>query len=133
MPARNPQAVRQRTIAPARQRTGQPATPSLDPVFAALNPSALPPARDHSRAAIDAQLLEVHIRGQVAGFSVALTMDGRFQGRNEYSTTTYLLDSDDIARLITELLDATTDADPAWRDQVLGLIRSALDSNAERK
>jgi hypothetical protein len=30
------------------------------------------------------------------------------------------------------LLDATTDADPAWRDQVLGLIRLALGSNVER-
>ena len=59
-------------------------------------------------------------------------MDGRYHRRNERSTTTYLLDSDDIARLISELLDATTDADPAWRDQVPGLIRLVLDSNAER-
>jgi hypothetical protein len=42
MPARNPEAVRQRAIAAARQRTGQPATPTLDPVFVALNPDALP-------------------------------------------------------------------------------------------
>jgi hypothetical protein len=49
MPARNPEAVRQRTIAAARQRTGQPATPSLDPVFVALNPGALP-ARERSPA-----------------------------------------------------------------------------------
>ena len=42
MPARNPEAVRQRAIAAARQRSGQPATPSLDPVFVALNPGALP-------------------------------------------------------------------------------------------
>jgi hypothetical protein len=41
MPARNPEAVRQRAIAAARQRSGQPATPSLDPVFVALNPGAL--------------------------------------------------------------------------------------------
>jgi hypothetical protein len=41
MPARNPEAV--------RQRTGQPATPTLDPVFAALNPDALP-ARERSPA-----------------------------------------------------------------------------------
>jgi hypothetical protein len=39
MPARNPEAVRQRAIAAARQRTGQPA---LNPVFAALNPGAFP-------------------------------------------------------------------------------------------
>jgi hypothetical protein len=45
----NPEAIRQRAIAAARQRTGQPATPSLDPVFAALNPGALP-ARPRSRA-----------------------------------------------------------------------------------
>jgi hypothetical protein len=49
MPARNPQAVRQRAIAAARQRTGQPATPTLDPVFVALNPGALP-ARERSPA-----------------------------------------------------------------------------------
>jgi hypothetical protein len=53
-------------------------------------------------------------------------MDGRFHRRNERSTTTYPY-SEDIARLISELLDATTDADPAWREQVLGLIRLALD------
>ena len=76
---------------------------------------------------IDAQLLEVQKQGQVVGFGVALTMDGRLHRRNERSTTTYLLYSEDIARLISELLDATTDADPAWRDQVLGLIRLALD------
>ena len=49
MPARNPEAVRQRVIAPARQRSGQPATPALDPVFVALNPGALP-ARPRSEA-----------------------------------------------------------------------------------
>jgi hypothetical protein len=37
MPARNPEAVRQRAIDAARQRSGRPATPSLDPVFVALN------------------------------------------------------------------------------------------------
>jgi WhiB family redox-sensing transcriptional regulator len=42
MPARNPEAVRQRAVAAARQRSGQPVTPSLDPVFVALNPHALP-------------------------------------------------------------------------------------------
>jgi hypothetical protein len=42
MPARNPEAVRQRAIDAARQRTGRPATPTLDPVFVALNPGALP-------------------------------------------------------------------------------------------
>ena len=49
MPARNPEAVRQRAIAAAHQRTGQPATPPLDPVFVALNPGALP-ARQRSPA-----------------------------------------------------------------------------------
>jgi hypothetical protein len=49
MPARNPEAVRQRAIAAARQRSGQPATPSLDPVFVALNPDFLP-ARERSPA-----------------------------------------------------------------------------------
>ncbi len=42
MPARNPQAVRQRAIEAARQRTGRPATSSLDPVFVALNHGELP-------------------------------------------------------------------------------------------
>jgi hypothetical protein len=53
MPVRNPQAVRQRAIAAARQRTGQPATPALDPVFVALNPGALP-ARERSPAELHA-------------------------------------------------------------------------------
>jgi len=51
MPARSPEAVCQRAIAAARQRSGQPATPSLDPVFVALNPGALP-ARPRSLAAL---------------------------------------------------------------------------------
>jgi hypothetical protein len=42
MPARNPEAVRQRAIDAARQRSAQPATPSLDPVFVALNHGELP-------------------------------------------------------------------------------------------
>ena len=82
---------------------------------------------------IDAQLLEVQQQGQVVGFGVALTMDGRLHRRNERSITTYLLYSEDIARLSSALLDATTDADPVWRDQVLGLIRLVLDSNTESK
>jgi hypothetical protein len=49
MPTRNSEAVRQRAIAATRQRTGQPATPGLDPVFVALNPGALP-ARERSPA-----------------------------------------------------------------------------------
>jgi hypothetical protein len=49
MPVRNPEAVRQRAIDAARQRTGRPATPTLDPVFVALNPGALP-ARERSPA-----------------------------------------------------------------------------------
>jgi WhiB family transcriptional regulator, redox-sensing transcriptional regulator len=42
MPTPNPEAVRRRAIATARQRTGQPDAPPLDPVFVALNPGALP-------------------------------------------------------------------------------------------
>jgi hypothetical protein len=53
MPARNPQAVRQRAIAAARQRTGQPTAPTLDPVFVALNPGALP-----ARARPEAELYQ---------------------------------------------------------------------------
>ena len=49
MPTRNPEAVRQRAVAAARQRSGQPVTPPLDPVFVALNPQALP-ARPRSPA-----------------------------------------------------------------------------------
>jgi hypothetical protein len=52
---------------------------------------------------IDAQLLEVQKQGQAVGFGVALTIDGRYHRRNERSTTTYLLYSEDIARLIREL------------------------------
>jgi hypothetical protein len=49
MPARNPDAVRQRAITAAHQRSGQPATPTLDPRFVALNPGALP-GRERSPA-----------------------------------------------------------------------------------
>jgi hypothetical protein len=42
VPARNPEAVRQRAIQAARQRSGRPATPSLDPVFVALNHGEIP-------------------------------------------------------------------------------------------
>jgi hypothetical protein len=42
MPTRNPEAVRQRAVAAARQRSGPLAAPPLDPVFVALNPKALP-------------------------------------------------------------------------------------------
>jgi hypothetical protein len=49
MPTPNPEAVHQRAIAAAHKRTGQPATPPLDPVFVALNPDALP-ARERSPA-----------------------------------------------------------------------------------
>ena len=49
MPTPNPEAVRQRVIAAARQHSGQPATPPLDPVFVALNPGILP-ARERSPA-----------------------------------------------------------------------------------
>jgi hypothetical protein len=43
MPARNPEAVRQRAIDAVRQRSGwRPASPSLDPGFVALNHGELP-------------------------------------------------------------------------------------------
>jgi hypothetical protein len=42
MPARNPEAVRQRAIATASRRAGQSAAPPLDPVFVALNQGQLP-------------------------------------------------------------------------------------------
>jgi hypothetical protein len=42
MPARNPEAIRQRAIDAARQRSGRAATPTLDPVFVALNHDELP-------------------------------------------------------------------------------------------
>jgi WhiB family redox-sensing transcriptional regulator len=45
MPARNPEAVRQRAIAAASQRVGPPAAPPLDPVFMALNLGQLPTRR----------------------------------------------------------------------------------------
>ena len=42
MPARNPEAVRQRAIDAAHKRSGQPPSPSVDPVFVALNHDELP-------------------------------------------------------------------------------------------
>src|SRR5215213_4555540 len=46
MPARNPNAVRQRALAAADSRRADPsAAPPLDPVFVALNQGQLPPAR----------------------------------------------------------------------------------------
>jgi hypothetical protein len=42
MPTRNPETVRQRAIEVVRQRSGRPVTPSLDPVYVALNHSELP-------------------------------------------------------------------------------------------
>jgi hypothetical protein len=51
MPAHNPEAIRQRAIAAARQRSGQPATPTLDPLFVALNHGELP-----TRARTDQEL-----------------------------------------------------------------------------
>jgi hypothetical protein len=53
MPARNPEAVRQRAVEAARQRGGRPAPPALDPVFVALNPGALP-ARERPAAELQA-------------------------------------------------------------------------------
>ncbi|HEY3200422.1 MAG TPA: hypothetical protein VGK55_07755, partial [Actinomycetes bacterium] len=52
-PARNPEAVRQRAIDAARQRSGRPTRPSLDPVFVALNHGELP-----VRARSDGELAE---------------------------------------------------------------------------
>jgi WhiB family redox-sensing transcriptional regulator len=45
MPARNPEAVRQRASAAASRRAGPPTAPPLDAVFVALNPGRLPAAR----------------------------------------------------------------------------------------
>jgi WhiB family redox-sensing transcriptional regulator len=45
MPARNPEAVRQRALAAASQHGGPPAAPPLDPLFVALNPGQLPTRR----------------------------------------------------------------------------------------
>jgi hypothetical protein len=50
MPALHPEAVRQRAIGAARQRSGQPATPTLDPVFVALNLGASRPGTVTGRA-----------------------------------------------------------------------------------
>jgi hypothetical protein len=45
MPARNPEAIRQRAVARASRRASPPAAPTLDPVFVALNPGQLPAPR----------------------------------------------------------------------------------------
>jgi hypothetical protein len=59
MPARNPQAVRQRAVDAARQRSGRPATPGLDPVFVALNRGELPVrARSGGELAVRVQRAE---------------------------------------------------------------------------
>jgi hypothetical protein len=42
MPARNPEAVRQRAVDAAHKRSGRPVTPDLDPAFVALNRDELP-------------------------------------------------------------------------------------------
>jgi hypothetical protein len=53
MPTRNPEVARQRAIEAARQRSGRPATPALDPAFVALNHGQLP-----VRACSDGELAE---------------------------------------------------------------------------
>jgi hypothetical protein len=45
MPARNPEAIRQRAIVATSQRADPPAAPALDPVFVALNPGQVPTRR----------------------------------------------------------------------------------------
>jgi hypothetical protein len=62
MPAQNPEAVRQRAMAATRPPSGRPASPALDPVFVALNPSALP-ARD--RPALASTILAERSTGLV--------------------------------------------------------------------
>jgi hypothetical protein len=82
MPTRNPQAVRQRTADAARQRSGQPATSSLDPVFVAFNPGELPirarsggelaerVRRAEDYAALGARVVELHSESHAAKPSV---------------------------------------------------------------
>ena len=53
MPARNSEAIRRRAIDAARRRSGQPAPPTLDSVFVALNPGTLP-----ARAKPEAELYQ---------------------------------------------------------------------------
>ena len=72
MPARNPEAVRQRAIAASRQRSGQPLSPTLDPVFVALNPGALP-----ARARSEAELYQwVRRKEQYATLGANVTQAG---------------------------------------------------------
>jgi hypothetical protein len=78
MPAPNSQAVRQRAIDAARQRSGRPATPSLDPVFVALNHGELPvrarsggnwPSRvrrAEDYAVLGARVVELHTESHAA-------------------------------------------------------------------
>jgi hypothetical protein len=78
MPARNPEAVRQRAIDAARQRSGRPATPSLDPVFVALNHGELPVRarsggelaervrRAEDYAVLGARVVELHTESHAA-------------------------------------------------------------------
>jgi hypothetical protein len=78
MPARNPEAVRQRAIDAARQRSGRPATPSLDQVFVALNHGELPVRarsggelaervrRAEDYAVLGARVVELHTESHAA-------------------------------------------------------------------
>ena len=79
MPARNPEAVRERAITAARQRTGQPATPSLDPVFVALNPGALP-ARERSPAELY-QWLRREEQYAILGANVVVELNSESRAR----------------------------------------------------
>jgi hypothetical protein len=79
MPARNPEAVRQRTIAAAHQRCGQPATPGLDPVFVALNPGALP-ARERSPAELY-QWVRREEQYAIFGANVVVELDSESHAR----------------------------------------------------
>jgi len=78
MPARNPEAVRQRAIDAARQLSGQPAIPSLDPVFVALNPGALP-ARE--RSPVELQWVRRDEQYATLGANVVVELDSERHAR----------------------------------------------------
>jgi hypothetical protein len=83
MPACNPEAVRQRAIDAAHQRSGRPATPSLDPVFVALNPGVLP-----ARQRPAAELYEWVRRDEeyaILGVSVVVELNSESRARRPIS------------------------------------------------
>ena len=151
MPARNPEAVRQRAAEAARQRTGRPATPSLDPAFVALNHGQLPVrarsggelaervrcAEDY--AALGARVVELHRESHATKLSTrvwaisrraerAHRLDGQRASRGEHRQADRASRSDRIRRPHQQPQERGTLADvpltpPTPTKRPIGLVR----------